>query len=50
MERKIDMRKVKRTQLRSEIWWWVKEGLTCLMAFGVMGAMTVVLMLTIGGR
>lgn len=48
-ERKIKMRKEKRTQLRSEIWWWVKEGLTCLMGFGVMGAMTV-LMLMIGGR
>ena len=36
-------------RLRSEIWWWVKEGLTCLMAFGVMGAMTV-LMLMMGGR
>lgn len=43
------MRKVKRTRLRSEIWWWVKEGLTCLMAFGVMGTMTV-LMLMMGGR
>lgn len=43
------MRKVKRTRLRSEIWWWVKEGLTCLMEFGVMCAMTV-LMLMMGGR
>ena len=43
------MRKVKRTRLRSENCWWVKDGLTCLMAFGVMGGMTV-LMLMMGGR